>query len=118
MPVYRAMWKNFTRFRREGLGADLRQGLDALRRAILCRILRNFSASVQPDVRPRWRGRRESDSQVFCHLDSMHEDSDVQHGRVRLEDQLGNAEADTAADLGRRDQSEVLIDAWRRLLKV
>ena len=25
--------------------------------------------------------------------------SDVQHGRVRLEDQLGNAEADAAADL-------------------
>ena len=23
-------------------------------------------------MRPRWRGRRESDSQVFCHLDSMH----------------------------------------------
>ena len=46
------------------------------------------------------------------------EDSDVQHGRVRLEDQLGNAEADTAADLGRRHQSEVLIDARLRLLKV
>ena len=28
------------------------------------------------------------------------EDSDVQQGRVRLEDQLGNAEADAAADLG------------------
>ena len=45
------------------------------------------------------------------------EDSDVQHGRVRLEDQLENAEADTAADLGRRHQSEALIDACRRLLK-
>ena len=45
------------------------------------------------------------------------EDSDVQHGRVRLEDQLGNAEADSAADLGRRHQSEVLIDARRRLLQ-
>ena len=32
-------------------------------------------------------------------------------------DQQGNAEADTAADLGRRHQSEVLIDARRRLLK-
>ena len=42
----------------------------------------------------------------------------MQHGRVRLEDQLGNAEADTVADLGRRHQSEVLIDAKRRLLKV
>ena len=45
-------------------------------------------------------------------------DSDVEQGRVRLEDQLGNAEADTAADLGRRHQSEVLMDAGRRLLKV
>ena len=45
------------------------------------------------------------------------EDVDVQHGRVRLVDQQGNAEADTAADLGRRHQSEVLIDARRRLLK-
>ena len=46
------------------------------------------------------------------------ENSDVQQGRVTLEDQLGNAEADDAADLGRRHQSEVLIDSWRRLLKV
>ena len=45
------------------------------------------------------------------------EDVDVQQGRVRLEDQVGNSEADTAADLGRRHQSEVLIDARRRLLK-
>ena len=45
------------------------------------------------------------------------EDADVQSGRVRLEDQFGNAEADAAADLGRRHQSEVLIDAGRRLLK-
>ena len=45
------------------------------------------------------------------------EDSDVQQGRVRLVDQHGNAEADTAADLGRRHQSEVLIDARRRLFK-
>ena len=45
------------------------------------------------------------------------EDRDVQQGRVRLEDQVGNAEADAAADLGRRHQSEVLIDARRRLLK-
>ena len=41
----------------------------------------------------------------------------MQQGRVRLEDQLGNTEADVAADLGRRHQSEVLIDARRRLLK-
>ena len=45
------------------------------------------------------------------------EDVDVQQGRVRLVDQQENAEADTAADLGRRHQSEVLIDARRRLLK-
>ena len=31
-------------------------------------------------------------------------------------DKHGNAEADVAADLGRRHQSEVLIDARRRLL--
>ena len=44
------------------------------------------------------------------------EDVDVQQGRVRLADQQGNAEADAAADLGRRHQSEALIDARRRLL--
>ena len=44
-------------------------------------------------------------------------DDDVQHGRVRLLDQQGNVEADTAADLGRRHQTEVLIDARRRLLQ-
>ena len=43
------------------------------------------------------------------------EDVDVQQGRVRLLDKQGNAEADTAADPGRRHQSEVLIDARRRL---
>ena len=44
-------------------------------------------------------------------------DYDVQHGRVRLVDQQGNVEADIAADLGRRHQTEVLIDARRRLLQ-
>ena len=44
-------------------------------------------------------------------------DHDVQHGHVRLLDQRGNAEADVAADLGRRHQLEVLIDARRRLLQ-
>ena len=43
------------------------------------------------------------------------EDVDVQQGRVRLLDKQGNAEADNAAGLGRRHQSEVLIDARRRL---
>ena len=45
------------------------------------------------------------------------EDVDVQQGRVRLADQQGNAEADAAADLGRRHQCEVLINARRRLLE-
>ena len=45
------------------------------------------------------------------------EDVDVHQGRVRLLDKQGNAEADIAADLGRRHQSVVLIDAGRRLLK-
>ena len=44
------------------------------------------------------------------------EDVDVQQGRVRLLDKQGNADADAAADLGRRHQSEILIDARRRLL--
>ena len=44
-------------------------------------------------------------------------DGDVQHGHVRLIDQQGNVEADIAADLGRRHQTEVLIDARRRLLQ-
>ena len=41
----------------------------------------------------------------------------VQQGRVRLVDQQGNAEADTAVDFGRRHQSEILIDARRKLLQ-
>ena len=45
------------------------------------------------------------------------EDVDVQQGRVRLMDQQRNSEADTAAALGRRHQSEILLDARRRLLK-
>ena len=44
-------------------------------------------------------------------------DDAVQHGRVRLTDQQGNVEADIAADLGRRHQSELLINARRRLLQ-
>ena len=45
------------------------------------------------------------------------DDVDVRQGRVRLLDQQENAEAEAAADLGRRHQSELLIDARRRLLK-
>ena len=44
-------------------------------------------------------------------------DHDVQRGHVRLVDQQGNIEADVAADLGRRHQTEMLIDARRRLLQ-
>ena len=44
------------------------------------------------------------------------EDVDVERGRVGWRIRWGNAEADAAADLGRRHQSEVLIDAGRRLL--
>ena len=38
-------------------------------------------------------------------------------GVLGLLDQQGNVEADTAADLGRRHQTEVLINARRRLLQ-
>ena len=43
---------------------------------------------------------------------------DVEHGRVRLADKVCSAGADAAADLGRRHQSEILMDARRILLKV
>ena len=45
------------------------------------------------------------------------EDVDVEQGRARLVDQQGNSEADAAADSSRRHQSEILLDARRRLLK-
>ena len=69
-------------------------------------------ALVQYMIRTRGRERVRV-TEVKGHA----EDSDVQQGRVRLEDQLGNAEADAAADLGRRHQSDVFIDAGRRLLQ-
>ena len=71
----------------------------------------DFVALVQYMIRTRGR---ETVRVVKGHA----EDVDVQQGRVRLVDQKGNGEADTAADLGRRHQSEALIDARRRLLKV
>ena len=43
-------------------------------------------------------------------------DVDVGLGRVRI-DKLGNAEADTTADIGRRHQTELLIDVRRGLLQ-
>ena len=45
-------------------------------------------------------------------------DADVEQGRMRLADQLGDAEADVPADVGRRHQSELLMDARRILLEV
>ena len=63
----------------------------------------------------RTRGR---DTVRVTEVKGHAEDSHVQQGRVQLEDQLGNAEADTAADLGRRHQPEALLDARRKLLKV
>ena len=44
-------------------------------------------------------------------------DADVEQDRV-LADKVGNAEADAAVDLGRRHQSELLMDVRRNLLKV
>ena len=52
-------------------------------------------------------------TKVVGHARGVH----VQQGRVRLVDQHGNTEADAAADLGRRHQSEALIDDGRRLLQ-
>ena len=40
-------------------------------------------------------------------------EADVDQGLVKIEDRLGNAEADAAPDLGRRHQSEALMDARR-----
>ena len=40
---------------------------------------------------------------------------DVEQGRVRAEDRFGNHEADAAADMGRKSQSQQLLDAWRDL---
>ena len=45
-------------------------------------------------------------------------DEDVEQGRVRLADQVGDVEADAAADLGRRHQSELFMGARRTLLNV
>ena len=69
-------------------------------------------ALVQYMIRTRGRGTVRV-TKVKGHA----KDDDVQHGRVRLTDQQGNVEADIAADLGRRHQSEILINARRRLLQ-
>ena len=61
---------------------------------------------------------RSGDGTGHTNVKEHAKDLDVQQGRVRLEDQPGNAEADHAVDLGRRHQSGVLIEAGRRLLKV
>ena len=44
-------------------------------------------------------------------------DADVEQGRVRPNNRLGNAEDDTTADLGRRHQPELVKDVRRALLK-
>ena len=61
----------------------------------------------------RTRGR---DTVKVTKVKGHAEDIDVQQSRVRLVDKQGNVEADIAADLGRRHQDEVLIDARRKLL--
>ena len=71
----------------------------------------NLIALAQYMIRTRGR-----DTVRVTKVKEHAEDVDVQQGRVRL-DQVGNAEADAAADLGCRHHSEVLIDARRRLLQ-
>ena len=44
-------------------------------------------------------------------------DADVEQGRVRLVDKLGNAKAGTAADVGWRHQTELIMDVRRSLLE-
>ena len=71
----------------------------------------DLNALVQHMIRTRGR-----DTVRVTEVKGHAEVVDVQQGRVRLLDQQRNAEADNAADLGHRHQSEVLIDARRRLL--
>ena len=67
----------------------------------------DFIALAQYTIRTRGRETVRA-TKVKGHA----EDVDVQQGQVRLVDQQGNAEADAAAaELGRRHQSEILIDA-------
>ena len=85
--VYEAFQKNPSRFIREGgLGSDPRESPDDLMRAISAHFAAFFA--LRPHGRAHfsalddeeffvvegsvWRGRRESDSQVFCHTNSMH----------------------------------------------
>ena len=68
-------------------------------------------ALVQHMIRARGR-----DTVRVTKVKGHAEEVDVHQGRVRLVDKQGNAEADVAADLGRRHQDEVLIDARRQLL--
>ena len=59
---------------------------------------------------------RESDPVRVTKVKGHAADVDVDPGRFRLEEEHGNAEADAAADLGRRHQSELRMDAGRVLL--
>ena len=61
-------------------------------------------ALVQYMIRTRGRGTVRV-TEVKGHA----EDSDAQQCRVRLEDQLGNTEADAAADLGRRLRFSLML---------
>ena len=53
---------------------------------------------------------------VFLRLKGHATEVDVEQGGVRAEDRFGNDEADTAADLGRRHQSEEVMDVQRALI--
>ena len=73
----------------------------------------NLVALVQYMIRTRGR-----DTVRVTKVKGHAKDDDVQHGRVRLVDQQGNVEADLAADLGRRHQSEILINARRKFFRL
>ena len=59
---------------------------------------------------------RRPDTVSFTKVKGHAAEADVDLGQVRLEDRLGNMEADAAADLGRRHQEEEKMDARRALL--
>ena len=59
---------------------------------------------------------REQDTVRVTKVKGHATEADVEQGRVRLEDRLGNQKADAAADLGRRHQLEQVMDVRRALL--
>ena len=62
------------------------------------------------------RATRGLDTVWVTKVEERASEADFEQGRVREEDILGNAEADTAAVLGTRHQSEVAVDARRAML--